>query len=350
MGCCNFFCENLPAPSTGSLSLRERVGVRAICIDATSSQQPSPGGCAATLSRRAREKTCFGSLFVGLFVLLASLVAVPVRSAEPQQLTHDGRLKQTPLFCAAAREIVFVEMNDPTLFQLRRLVLAAGTNEPLHPQATASEFEPAWSADGECYAFLRLKGVLTIGITIRDKTGADLGEIPAEPGFFGYRSPAVSPDRTRVAYAFPLGGAQQIYVAGLKGEGRRPLTDSRGINNWPHYSTDGLRIAFSSSRDGNYELYSMNADGTDQVRLTDSPYQDIRPRFSPDGRRMAFTSHRDGNPEVYVINSDGTSPRRITNHPERDDYPAWHPNSQQLVMVSEREGKSDLWLVDAGEE
>ncbi|MGE3405244.1 MAG: hypothetical protein AB7I37_00415 [Pirellulales bacterium] len=277
------------------------------------------------------------------------LLVAGALSAEPLQLTQDGRLKQTPVFREAGREVVFVEMNDPTLFQLRRLVLADGTNEPLHPKATASEFEPSWSADGECYAFLKLKGVLTIGISVCDKAGAELGEIPAEPGFFGYRSPAVSPDRTRVAYAFPLGGAQQIYVAGLKGENRQPLTDSRGINNWPHYSADGHGIVFSSSRDGNYEVYRMNADGTDQVRLTDSPYQDIRPRFSPDGRRIAFTSHRDGNPEIYLINSDGSFPRRITHNPDRDDYPAWHPDGQQLVIVSEREGKSELWLVDVGE-
>jgi dipeptidyl aminopeptidase/acylaminoacyl peptidase len=266
-------------------------------------------------------------------------------AAEFEQLTHDGRQKFSPVFRDGGREIVFVELVNPTLYQLRRLVLAGGASEPLHAAASTSEFEPAWSADGECYAFLKTRSALSVSVVVCDRRGAKLGEILPADGFCGYRSPALAPDHSRVAFSYAEKGSQQIYSARHDGGDRRALTDSRGINNWPSYSPDGQAIVFGSSRDGNFEIYRMRADGSDARRLTDSPLQDIRPRFSPDGKRIAFTSHRDGNAEIYVMTADGAAPRRVTENEERDDYPDWHPDGERMVVVSEREGKFDLYLL-----
>ena len=117
---------------------------------------------------------------------------------------------------------------------------------------------------------------------------------------------------------------------------RTPLTDSRGINNWPSYSPDGRTIVFGSSREGNFEIYRMNADGSDPRRLTDSPLQDIRPRFSPDAERIAFTSHRDGNAEIYIMNADGSIPRRVTDSSEHNDYAEWHPGGEHSAGDRQR--------------
>lgn len=282
---------------------------------------------------------------VWIIGLLAMCVSAP--AAEPQRLTHDGRLKFSPVFVPGGQELVYAELVDPTLYQLRRLDLADGQSKPLHDSASASEFEPGWSADGACYAYLRLRGVLSISIVVRDKAGGQLAEILPGEGFCGYRSPAIAPDHARLAFSYAEGGTQQIYSEAISGGERRALTDSRGACNWPAYSPDGRSIVFGSSRDGNFEIYVMNADGSNQRRLTDSPFQDIRPRFSPDGRRIAFTSHRDGNAEIYVMRADGADPRRLTDSPERDDYPEWRPDGDQLVIVSERQGRHDLYLVDA---
>ncbi|HVC95805.1 MAG TPA: hypothetical protein VND64_19090 [Pirellulales bacterium] len=280
-------------------------------------------------------------------VILCALFAVGAAShaAEPEQLTRDGRLKFTPVFRNGGRELVFVELVNPTLYQLRRLVLADGTNEPLHANSSTSEFEPAWSTDGECYAFLKTRGALSVSVVVRDKQGGELGEILPGAGFCGYRSPALAPDHSRVAFSYAEQGTQQIISAGLDGGDRKPLTDSRGINSWPSYSSDGRSIVFGSSRDGNFEIYRMNADGADVRRLTDHPFQDIRPRYSPDGRQIAFTSHRDGNAEIYMMNADGSILRRVTESAERDDYAEWHPDGERLVIVSERHGKTDLYII-----
>ena len=272
--------------------------------------------------------------------------ALPALAGEPIRLTDDQRLKFSPTICEQGQSIVYVELENPTLYRLKRLRLADRRVETLHPEASTSQFEPAFARNALTYAYAHTRGALSVGVVIRQPESNTQAEIPPGEGFAGIRSPAVSPDGSRVVFSLAETGPQQILSVAANGGDRRVLTDSRGINNWPDYSPDGTQIVFGSSRDADFEIYVMQADGTNPRRLTDSPYQDIRPRFSPDGRQIAFTSHRDGNAEIYVMQADGTQPRRVTQHPERDDYPAWHPSGNKLVGVCERDGSHDLYLID----
>jgi Tol biopolymer transport system component len=270
------------------------------------------------------------------------------RDARPAErelvrLTHDGRMKFTPVATGLKGEIIFCELADPTLYRITRLTLADGSTRPLHPDAQTSEFEPAVSADGKGVAYLKTVAPLRVNLVITDDTGSKLGEVVPGEGFSGMRSPAFAPDHSAVVYSFGERGRQQLFAVRNDGTGKRPLTDSSGINNWPSYSPDGSQIVFSSSRDGDFEVYVMRADGSAVRRLSESPGQDIRPRFSPDGKRIAFTSHRDGNAEIYVMDADGSGVRRMTESSERDDYPDWMPDGHELVFVAERGGRHDLY-------
>lgn len=291
------------------------------------------------------QHLCRSAALVLTMAMATVAIGRSLFAAEPQRLTNNGRLKFSPVVCKGGEEIVYVELVNPTLYQLRRLVLSDGRDEPLHPQATTSEFEPAWAVDDKCYAYLKTRGALSVGIVTSESGGGATHEIPPGEGFCGFRSPAVSPGRTWLAFSYAENGTQQVYRSRLDGSDRKPLTNSTGINNWPHFSSDGQQIVFGSSRDNDFEIYRMNTDGGDVQRLTSSPNQDIRPKFSPDGTRIAFTSHRDGNAEIYVMNSDGSGVCRVTHEPERDDYADWHPDGQRLVVVCERQGKQDLFLV-----
>lgn len=278
--------------------------------------------------------------------VIPCLFASVLAAGEPVQLTSDHRLKRDPVF-VNRQEIVFTLQASPVQLRLMRLSLEDRSVEPLRPEATKSEFEPAFSADGRYHAFVQSRGNLSLALVIVDTREETTAEIKPAGGFSGMRSPAVAPDASRVVYSFPEAGRQQIFSVNRAAGDRKQLTDSGGVNNWPSFSPDGKRIAFGSTRDGNYEIYVMNADGGEVRRLTHHPLQDIRPRFSPDGKRIAFTSNRDGNYEIYVMNADGSGLERITDHPERDDYPAWHPDGTKLVVVSERAGRYDLFLIDA---
>lgn len=278
------------------------------------------------------------ALTVGKFVL----------AAEPICLTTDGRVKRDPVFLKPdGSELLFTVLDRPKQLRLMKLTLASGKIEPLHPDETRSEFEPAVSVDGRYLAFVQNRGNLSLALVIKDLQAGTQADVPPGGGFSGMHNPAIAPDNSRVLYSYPEEGRQHLFSTGVDAKQPTRLVDSSGVNNWPSFSPDGKQIVFSSTRDGDYDLYVANSDGTGVRRLTESPKQDIRPRWSPDGRRIAFTSNRDGNYEVYVIAPDGSGLKRITNHTEQDDYPCWHHESRRLVIVSERDGHHDLWLIDA---
>ena len=281
---------------------------------------------------------CFRSLMLGLW-------CITLQAAEPVQLTHVGRLKYTPAFFDGALPLTYVDFENPKVFRLKSIDWETRKAKVIHEAAPAPEFDPAYSADGTYFSFLRATGGLQVSLVIRHRKSREEVVIAPEPGFSGYRTPAIAPDSSQVLFSFANNFGQDIFRVDMKGGGRTALTGAKGINVWPSYSPDGTKVLFTSTRDGNYELYEMKPDGSDIKRLTDSPYQDLRGQYSPDGKQIAFVSHRDGNAEIYLCNANGTNVRRVTHHEERDAYPTWHPDGKHLVCVAEREGSHDLYLL-----
>ncbi|HIA18827.1 MAG TPA: hypothetical protein EYN70_05305 [Planctomycetaceae bacterium] len=278
-------------------------------------------------------------------LLLGSLLQTPVISAEELRLTSDGRIKRDSVFIDNGDTLVYVVDESSDKMRLMRRNMRDGSTEPFHKNAPKSEFSPAFSANGQYYAFIQSRGNLSLALVIRELQGVKSSEVKPAGGFSGMRSPAISPEGKRVLYCFPEKGSQQIWSVNMEAQDRKALTDGQGIDNWPAYTPDGKTIVFGSTRDGNYEIYSMRSDGKEVKRLTNSPMQDIRPVISHDGKRIAFISQRDGNRELYVMNLDGSGLQRVTRHPDRDDYPAWHPDGKHIALISERAGRTDLYLV-----
>ncbi|MBS0263268.1 MAG: PD40 domain-containing protein [Planctomycetes bacterium] len=263
-----------------------------------------------------------------------------------EQLTTDGRIKYSPIFAdRAGAEIVYVLQERAVQFRLLRMKLADRSVTVVHPEQTKTEFEPALSPDGQVLAYIQSRGNLSLALMIHDSRTGKAAEVPPGGGFSGPRSPAISPDGTRILFSYPEQGRQRIYSVNTEAKDQQILIDSDGVNNWPDFSPDGQRIVFASTRDDDYEIYTAAANGQDVRRLTFSPRQDVRPRFSPDGTRIAFMSSRDGNYEIYVMQADGSHVQRVTSNPESDDYPAWHPDGKQLLIISERNGRHDLYLI-----
>lgn len=286
---------------------------------------------------------------VALVAILATTFA-EAAELEPRRLTTDGLVKTSPVFVdRSGTELVYVVEDIATRMRLMRLRLGSNSGDapstPLHPDETRSELEPAFSPDGRLLSFIQSRGNLNLVVVIQELASKREAVINVGGGFAGPRSPAFTPDGTRVVYSMADESRQHLYVVPAEGGEPRRIVDSQGVNNWPDVSSDGKTLVFGSSRDADYELYTAHIDGTNPRRLTNRPGLDVRPRLSPDGRRIAFTSIRDGNYDIYVMNADGTGERRVTSHPERDDYATWHPDGRRLVFVGERDGRHDLYEI-----
>jgi Tol biopolymer transport system component len=264
--------------------------------------------------------------------------------SEPVRITTDGTVKQDPVFLKGGEALVYTVLESPVQMRLVRLKLGDKAPVNLHPDATTSEFEITYTADGNSYAFVQSKGNLNLKLIIRDAGGKESVFDPGA-GFAGVRRPSFHPKGERVCFAIPTNTGQELASVGRDGKDRITLTTG-GINNWPAYSPDGKRIAFCSSRDGDFDLYVMNSDGTDVKRVIRLAGMQARPAWSPDGKRLAFTWNRDGNYDIHIVNVDGSGLTRVTDSPERDDYATWHPDGRSIVFVGERNGKFDLYRVE----
>ena len=162
------------------------------------------------------------------------------------------------------------------------------------------------------------------------------------------RSPAWSPDRTRIAFHSYRDGDWDIFLMNADGSNQRRLTDNRASDTFPAWSPDGTQIAFHSHRTGNWDIFLMNADGSNQRRLTDNRASDRSPIWSPDGTQIAFVSGRTGNDDIFLMDADGEDEylRRLTNDSGPDQSPAWSPDGTQIAFHSHR-GDWDIFLMNA---
>ena len=275
---------------------------------------------------------------VGVLMIAHGGQLLAIDGGQARQLTFDGRLKRDPVFVNQGREIVYAVQHDKPRLVLKRLRLADGNTQRVHPDSPLPEFRPVFSRDEQTFAYLQMTGNDRLTVQVR-KIGMPQ-PIAVQPSSAVIWHAALTPDGQQLLYA----ASGQLRMRPLMGGKERVLTASVGRNNWPAVSPDGRQIAFGSSRLGNFDIFTIELEQREVQRLTTSQSMDARPSWSPDGKRIAFISTRERNYEVYIMRRDGTGLKRITNNPERDDYPAWHPDSRHLVSVSEHDGKTDLFL------
>ncbi|RMF00493.1 MAG: hypothetical protein D6772_06295 [Bacteroidetes bacterium] len=155
-------------------------------------------------------------------------------------------------------------------------------------------------------------------------------------------------------YTWPVFESFDIFVADLKGNIVRQLTDHPGYDAEATLSPDGTKIVFTSTRSGDLELWTMNTDGTDLKQVTDQLGYDGGAFFSPDGTKLVFRASRPQteeeqqvykellaqglvqptNMEIYVCNVDGSDLQQITDLGKANWAPYFHPSGEQILFSS----------------
>jgi Tol biopolymer transport system component len=185
--------------------------------------------------------------------------------------------------------------------------------------AGGSDWDPAWSPDGNQIAFGRNEPLAGAGIWIMNEDGSHRVKVFASGASNSY--PSWSPDGQHLVFQSNVDGGEAIYTINLDGSSLTKLVN--GIQ--PAWSPNGDTIAFSSGS----RIALIQPDGTGFAYLTSPPGNDFTPTWSPDATQVAFV--RDG--AVYKINVDGTG-LTLVHQPsgaEDHDYRTfWSPAGDQI--------------------
>jgi Tol biopolymer transport system component len=151
--------------------------------------------------------------------------------------------------------------------------------------------------------------------------------------------PALSPDRTRIAFSSNRSGNFDLYVMDADGANIRRLTTDGGGEGEPAWTPDGRRIVYTVTRGTATQIAIIPLHGGETRQLTATSGGSHSPAVSPDGRTIAFISAREGSPDVYAMNVDGTDQRRLIQSPVRESNPRFFRNGD-LAYIAERGGRS----------
>jgi Tol biopolymer transport system component len=299
-------------------------------------------------------ETAPGRATVALLIILAGIglttTPTPARSADP--LPKNGR-------------IVFARFRDPNYSWDIRSMGAKGTNDTwlsedrarfevgpvVSPDGTkiayefdydvmimnvdgsgrtqltddfddGSEFDIAWSPDGQTVAFLSTR----FGEIQLFTMPANGSEEPTHVSeglavvMFGY---GWSPDGSHLVFAAydETGVFRQLYTVAADGSGLAPIEGTALGPEYVSYSPDGTHLAFSNG-DG---VWVAEADGTNRTNIAPNGYA---PRWSPTGEQLLYGR---GTASIYVVNADGTDAHSVgTGTGAR-----WSPDGRRIIYANE---------------
>lgn len=171
-------------------------------------------------------------------------------------------------------------------------------------------------------------------------------------GAWDDRSPSLSPDGTRLAFASNRDGQWDLYVLDLSSGNLTRVTNSVEYDSAPSWSPDGRWLAYESYAGNNLDIYIRPVDNSQApIRLTDDPAADYAPAWSPQGRTIAFVSTRSGGPEIWLADLDNTDGRfqKLSQSPDsQESHPAWSPDGSRLAWASKTvDGIQNLYIWEA---
>ena len=173
--------------------------------------------------------------------------------------------------------------------------------------------------------------------------------VPLLADSFQNVQPALSPDRTTIAFSSNRQGDFELYLMDADGQNLRRITTQPGADGDPAWTPDGKRIVYTSTCAGASQIFSVNRDGEQSMQLTTPGGGNASPVVSPDGKSIAFISGRDGNDEVYRMDLDGSNQLNISSTREKEASPQYFANGDLAWAAEVKRNGWQLVRVPAGD-
>ncbi|MBI4503360.1 MAG: PD40 domain-containing protein [Gemmatimonadetes bacterium] len=162
----------------------------------------------------------------------------------------------------------------------------------------------------------------------------------------------VSPDGSRIAYAWAVEGSTQLKLIGADGSAPRVLyQNSEAEYLTPaEWSSDGrLILAQISRKDRTNQIALVSAqDGSVRILKTLDWRSPGKMSLSPDGRYLVYSfpqGEQSSQRDVFVLATDGSREQRLVEHPADDAVLGWAPDGKHVLFTSDRTGSVSAWLI-----
>jgi len=158
-----------------------------------------------------------------------------------------------------------------------------------------------------------------------------------------------TPDGKQIYYASSAAGLEQIFAAGLNGQGFRRISHRSDIEAEPKIDPKNPNILLLvSSASGQEQIYSMNAEGGDFQRVTNGEGEASNPSWNPDGQHIAFSwtrGYAKGDWNVFVMDIASRQYIQLTHSEGRNENPTWAPDGRHISFASTRGGRSQIYTM-----
>ena len=161
-------------------------------------------------------------------------------------------------------------------------------------------------------------------------------------------SPALSPDGTRIAYAYDVSGVARIWTANIDGSSGAAFTGNLGFagspETSPSWAPTGNRLTFVGTGQGTADIWDLTGGGTASI-LAGGDSADVDPAWNPDGTLVAFASTRDGDPAIFTVRVADKVITRLSSRVGAEAEPSWTADGR-LVYVEFGAGSTTrlVWI------